>query len=206
MLQPIGVTPDRRLVFGQRRLEAARLLGWERIPVHVCHTIADVVDRAKAERSENTLRKDFTPDRRLVFGQRRLEAARLLGWERIPVHVCHTIADVVDRAKAERSENTLRKDFTPSELLAAGRRIAELERPKAKQRQREGGDHGRQARYSGLGSMEPKPESERDAHKADTAISEALGISRGHYQRLKRIDNATRSEAGYRDGLNGWSG
>ncbi len=113
---------------------------------------------------------------------------------------------VVDRAKAERSENTLRKDFTPSELLAAGRRIAELERPKAKQRQREGGDHGRQARYSGLGSMEPKPESERDAHKADTAISEALGISRGHYQRLKRIDNATRSEAGYRDGLNGWSG
>lgn len=92
-----------------------------------------------------------TPDRRLVFGQRRLEAARLLGWERIPVHVCHTIADVVDRAKAERSENTLRKDFTPSELLAAGRRIAELERPKAKQRQREGGDHGRQARYSGLG-------------------------------------------------------
>lgn len=59
---------------------------------------------------------------------------------------------------------------------------------------------------SGLGSMEPKPESERDAHKADTAISEALGISRGHYQRLKRIDNATRSEAGYRDGLNGWSG
>ncbi|WP_264017406.1 ParB N-terminal domain-containing protein [Mycobacterium tuberculosis] len=147
-----------------------------------------------------------TPDRRLVFGQRRLEAARLLGWERIPVHVCHTIADVVDRAKAERSENTLRKDFTPSELLAAGRRIAELERPKAKQRQREGGDHGRQARYSGLGSMEPKPESERDAHKADTAISEALGISRGHYQRLKRIDNATRTEAGYRDGLNGWSG
>ncbi|WP_070900585.1 ParB N-terminal domain-containing protein [Mycobacterium tuberculosis] len=147
-----------------------------------------------------------TPDRRLVFGQRRLEAARLLGWERIPVHVCHTIADVVDRAKAERSENTLRKDFTPSELLAAGRRIAELERPKAKQRQREGGDHGRQARYSGLGSMEPKPESERDAHKADTAISEALVISRGHYQRLKRIDNATRSEAGYRDGLNGWSG
>lgn len=29
------------------------------------------------------------------------------------MHVCHTIADVVDRAKAERSENTLRKDFTP---------------------------------------------------------------------------------------------
>ncbi|EAY60827.1 hypothetical protein TBCG_02589 [Mycobacterium tuberculosis C] len=148
-----------------------------------------------------------TPDRRLVFGQRRLEAARLLGWERIPVHVCHTIADVVDRAKAERSENTLRKDFTPSELLAAGRRIAELERPKAKQRQREGGDHGRQARYSGLGSMEPKPESERDAHKADTAITRKPSASpAATTSGSNESTDATRSEAGYRDGLNGWSG
>ncbi|CKQ51564.1 Hypothetical protein ERS027609_03276 [Mycobacterium tuberculosis] len=110
------------------------------------------------------------------------------------MHVCHTIADVVDRAKAERSENTLRKDFTPSELLAAGRRIAELERPKAKQRQREGQDHGRQARYSGLGPMGYKPESERHSTKTDTAIGAALGISAGTYRRLKRIDNATRSD------------
>lgn len=143
-----------------------------------------------------------TPDRRLVFGQRRLEAARLLGWERIPVHVCHTIADVVDRAKAERSENTLRKDFTPSELLAAGRRIAELERPKAKERQREGGRLGASITNAGFGPMEPKP----SQRHTDKEVGAALGISAGTYRRLKRIDNATRSEAGYRDGLNGWSG
>ncbi|WP_193696531.1 hypothetical protein [Mycobacterium tuberculosis] len=51
-----------------------------------------------------------------------------------------------------------------------------------------------------------KPESERHSTKTDTAIGAALGISAGTYKRLKRIDNATRSEAGYRDGLNGWSG
>ncbi len=65
---------------------------------------------------------------------------------------------------------------------------------KAKQRQQEGGDHGRQARYSGLGPMGPKPESERRSTKTDTAIGAALGISAGTYRRLKRIDNATRSE------------
>ncbi|CFA15716.1 phiRV1 phage-like protein [Mycobacterium tuberculosis] len=77
---------------------------------------------------------------------------------------------------------------------AAGRRIAELERPKAKQRQREGQDHGRQARYSGLGPMGYKPESERHSTKTDTAIGAALGISAGTYRRLKRIDNATHSD------------
>ncbi|WP_234777321.1 hypothetical protein [Mycobacterium tuberculosis] len=77
---------------------------------------------------------------------------------------------------------------------AAGRRIAELERPKAKQRQREGQDHGRQARYSGLGPMGYKPESERHSTKTDTAIGAALGISAGTYRRLKRIDNETHSD------------
>ncbi|WP_193690991.1 hypothetical protein [Mycobacterium tuberculosis] len=45
-----------------------------------------------------------------------------------------------------------------------------------------------------LGPMGPKPESERRSTKTDTAIGAALGISAGTYRRLKRIDNATRSE------------
>ncbi|SGF74898.1 phiRv1 phage protein [Mycobacterium tuberculosis] len=43
-------------------------------------------------------------------------------------------------------------------------------------------------------TMGPKPESERRSTKTDTAIGAALGISAGTYRRLKRIDNATRSE------------
>ncbi|KCM57540.1 prophage PhiRv1 protein [Mycobacterium tuberculosis BTB03-012] len=101
-------------------------------------------------------------------------------------------------AQTNRQRNPQRRQRNPpvrgETNGAAGRRIAELERPKAKQRQQEGGDHGRQARYSGLGPMGPKPESERRSTKTDTAIGAALGISAGTYRRLKRIDNATRSE------------
>ncbi|CKO48840.1 phiRV1 phage-like protein [Mycobacterium tuberculosis] len=39
-----------------------------------------------------------------------------------------------------------------------------------------------------------KPESERHSTKTDTAIGAALGIPAGTYRRLKRIDNATRSD------------
>ncbi|WP_324667185.1 hypothetical protein [Mycobacterium canetti] len=39
-----------------------------------------------------------------------------------------------------------------------------------------------------------KLESERHSTKTDTAIGAALGISAGTYRRLKRVDNATRSE------------
>ncbi|CKR18899.1 phiRv1 phage protein [Mycobacterium tuberculosis] len=65
-------------------------------------------------------------------------------------------------AQTNRQRNPQRRQRNPpvrgETNGAAGRRIAELERPKAKQRQQEGGDHGRQARYSGLGPMGPKPE------------------------------------------------
>ncbi|WP_214515448.1 hypothetical protein, partial [Mycobacterium tuberculosis] len=101
-------------------------------------------------------------------------------------------------AQTNRQRNPQRRQRNPpvrgETNGAAGRRIAELERPKAKQRQREGQDHGRQARYSGLGPMGYKPESERHSTKTDTAIGAALGISAGTYRRLKRIDNATHSD------------
>uniref|UniRef100_UPI002044E237 hypothetical protein n=1 Tax=Mycobacterium tuberculosis TaxID=1773 RepID=UPI002044E237 len=73
---------------------------------------------------------------------------------------------------------------------AAGRRIAELERPKAKERQREGGRLGASITNAGFGPMEPKP----SQRHTDKEVGAALGISAGTYKRLKRIDNATRSD------------
>jgi ParB family chromosome partitioning protein len=35
LLHPIVVTPEGRLITGQRRLEACRLLGWQEIPITV---------------------------------------------------------------------------------------------------------------------------------------------------------------------------
>jgi ParB family transcriptional regulator, chromosome partitioning protein len=49
LLHPVVIKSDRTLVAGHRRLEAARLLEWQDIPV----TVIDVDDLLSAERDEN---------------------------------------------------------------------------------------------------------------------------------------------------------
>lgn len=77
-----------------------------------------------------------TEDGELVAGDRRLAAARELGWEWIPVTVVslETAADVL---QAEADENTCRKGLTPYEASKARERRAKLLAPKAKERQGE---------------------------------------------------------------------
>jgi DNA repair protein RadD len=70
-------------------------------------------------------------DKRLIFGQRRVEAARQLGWAVIECRV----VDLEDPLAAERDENECRADFTLSEKVAIGKAIEEREREKAKERQ-----------------------------------------------------------------------
>lgn len=57
LLHPVVVTPDGRLIAGQRRLEACRALGWAEIPV----TIVDLYQAARGEAHENFVRKDLLP-------------------------------------------------------------------------------------------------------------------------------------------------
>jgi ParB-like chromosome segregation protein Spo0J len=64
LLHPIGVTPDHKLVFGQRRLVACRdLLGMTEIEVRV----VNVSSIAAGEYAENEIRKDFTPSERVAI-------------------------------------------------------------------------------------------------------------------------------------------
>src|SRR5207249_4059985 len=72
----------------------------------------------------------ITPQGRLVAGFRRLEACRQLGWTEVGVHV----VELDDLLRAEHDENTLRKDFTPSEAVAIARALEEREREQAKAR------------------------------------------------------------------------
>jgi hypothetical protein len=66
LLQPIGVTEDNHLVFGERRLRAARdILGWSEIE---CRTV-NVTSIAAGEWAENELRKNFTPSERVAILQ-----------------------------------------------------------------------------------------------------------------------------------------
>lgn len=64
LLQPIGITSDRVLVFGERRLRACRdILRWETIPAR----IVNVSSIAAGEFHENEIRKNFTPSERVAI-------------------------------------------------------------------------------------------------------------------------------------------
>lgn len=65
LLQPIGITPDHTLIFGERRLEAARMAGWETIEARVIK-IASIVD---GELAENDIRKNFTASERVAIAE-----------------------------------------------------------------------------------------------------------------------------------------
>ena len=57
LLHPVVVTPEGRLISGQRRLEACRTLGWSDVPV----TVVDLLQSARGEAHENLARKDLLP-------------------------------------------------------------------------------------------------------------------------------------------------
>ena len=57
LLHPPVVTPDHRLIAGERRLAAVRLLGWTETPV----TVLDLADILRGEHDENVERLDLSP-------------------------------------------------------------------------------------------------------------------------------------------------
>jgi hypothetical protein len=69
LLQPVVVTPDGRLVAGQRRLEAVRLLGWDTVPVHVVAGLDDAILALTAERDENVCRLPFAISEAVSLGR-----------------------------------------------------------------------------------------------------------------------------------------
>lgn len=69
LLQPIGVTSTKRLVWGERRLRACERLGWTEIDAIVDPTLDDILRAARAERDENTCRKPFTHTEAVAKGK-----------------------------------------------------------------------------------------------------------------------------------------
>jgi ParB family chromosome partitioning protein len=61
LLNPVIVTHDNILLAGERRLEAARLLGWKTIPARVIDRPGRI-EEVEIEIDENIHRKPFTAD------------------------------------------------------------------------------------------------------------------------------------------------
>jgi ParB/RepB/Spo0J family partition protein len=72
-----------------------------------------------------------TPDGRLIAGERRLEAFKMLGRTEIPA----TVVDLEEIARGELAENVDRKGFLPSEIEAIRRTLEPVEKAAAKARQ-----------------------------------------------------------------------
>ena len=75
LMNPITLNSKYELVAGERRLEAAKSLGWERINAIVLDKNVDKLHHLEMELEENNQRKEFTDDE-LLEGYKRLERLR----------------------------------------------------------------------------------------------------------------------------------
>lgn len=129
-----------------------------------------------------------TEDLRLVAGQRRLEAAKRLGWTLSPANVAADLAEARRLLAAELAENVCRKDMTPGEQVSLGRELEALERPRAEQSKRDGAAKAR-AKKVGIVDEAKFPPSTRGERtgKVYDLVGEAVGMSGPTYKRAKAV-------------------
>lgn len=74
LLNPVTLNKDNELIAGERRLEAAKMLGWTNINAVILDNITPA-EQLELELEENNQRKEFTKEE-LLEGYRRLEKLR----------------------------------------------------------------------------------------------------------------------------------
>jgi ParB family chromosome partitioning protein len=141
------------------------------------------------------------PDNKLACGARRLRAAKMLGWSKIPAVILRDAADLTERLKAERDENTCRKDFAPTEALALAADIKGRLEKEAKQRQREGHKKGGETAGRGRPKQVPSDSDETNTPlpngapaRTDDAVAESVGMGRDKYRKAEAVAAAAEAE------------
>lgn len=138
----------------------------------------------------------LAPGNHLLFGGRRLEAIRRLGLSRIEVVRPTTQTDALSLLRAERDENTCRKDMTAEELVDLGLRLEELERPKAEARKADGQRRGSEVRWKqdASGPTGPEASEKPETNRTAQVVGDALGVSRNAYKRMKHVVMTARND------------
>ncbi len=121
---------------------------------------------------------------RLVAGGRRLAALAALGRDEVPVTITDSLVDARAQLQAERDENTCRLDMKPSEKVALGLALEELERPKAAERKSASLKQNREENFSSR--------CERTGKVYDL-VGEAVGMSGPTYKRAKAVVEAAQN-------------
>jgi ParB family chromosome partitioning protein len=144
----------------------------------------------------------IAPDHQLIAGQRRLEAVKELGWTEIPARV----VDLANIVQGEHDENAYRKDFTPSEAVAIGRALEELERPKAARRKAAGRakrkaagrvrrrKRSQQPGASGSGKLPEPAVLPEDKGQTRDKVAAAVGLSGKTYEKAKAVVKAAEED------------
>jgi ParB family chromosome partitioning protein len=131
----------------------------------------------------------ITPEKVLVFGERRLRACRELGMRLIPVRV----VDLENPLQAEYDENECRKPFTTSEKVAIAKAIEEMEAAKAKERQREaGGD--RKSNKGKIACENFSQAIDHDSNKSKAKAADAVGMSRPTLAKAQAVVEAAEAD------------
>ncbi|MDY2839457.1 MAG: ParB/RepB/Spo0J family partition protein [Treponema sp.] len=78
LLNPITLNRKYELIAGERRLTAAKELGWTNIQANIVDNLSEI-EQLEMEIEENNQRKEFTNEE-LLEGYRRLERLRNPGW------------------------------------------------------------------------------------------------------------------------------
>lgn len=125
----------------------------------------------------------ITPKHELIAGYRRIEAWKRSRFRGRPIP-CHVV-DLEAIVRGEASENTQRKDFTPSEMVAIKRELEPLAKAEAKERQRA---HGGTA--PGRGAQSPTAAKGR----AMDHISRYLGRDRRTMEKAEAVVKAAEAD------------
>lgn len=116
----------------------------------------------------------------LVCGERRVRAVKKLGWEEVPVRTVRTLGEALLALKAERDENTCRKDFVPSEAVALGERLEKMLKPEAEKREKAG----------------KAPSGKLPQGRVSDAVGSAVGMGRRTYEKAKAVVAAAKANPG----------
>ena len=117
----------------------------------------------------------------LIAGQRRYEAAKLLGWTEVLCRVV-TTDDAQQILEMEIAENEMRKDFTVSERLDFAARLKAVEAEKARERKGLYAREGRDENQDGADRSYP------EKGRAEVHIAEKAGFSsRTQYRRAEAL-------------------
>ena len=115
--------------------------------------------------------------KRLIAGQRRLEACKALGWEAIAAHV----VPLDDILRGQCDENVVRVDFTPSEKDAIAEALKERERVAAKKRMMAGKKEPHGKFPGGQGASRDK-------------VAKAVGTSARSLKKISEVCEAAKAE------------